>query len=50
MGGFTVGVFVVEGLSVGMVFVAALGVLGGGELLARRLARRDVARRRVAER
>lgn len=43
--GITVGVLVMEGISVALVFAAALGVFGSAELLARRLARRDVARR-----
>lgn len=51
LGGATVcGVFLVEGLSVGLVFVGAVALVATGEVIARRLAHRSVARRQVRAR
>lgn len=43
--GITVGVLVMEGWGIALVFTAAIGIVAGAELASRRLARRDVARR-----
>ncbi len=51
LGGATVcGVFLVEGMSVGLVFVSAVALVATGEVVARRLAHRSVARRQVRPR